>query len=234
MRAACLLSAEREVQEHGQQHGQDDGDRQHRQATGCAAERAHLGSTDSHVPPFPPSHGAHPSTSARCWRGAGVVSAVPEAPVAVSVRIADERDVDHLTSLRRRWNEEWHETSIDDAGFDARFRAWWVAERTTRTFFLAELDGAPVGMANVKRYTRMPAAGMASAGEWGYVGNVFVLAEQRNARIGQALMERIVDWAGDEGLEHLRLAPSERSIPFYARLGFVPGAVVELDPPAPG
>ncbi|MFL6204515.1 MAG: GNAT family N-acetyltransferase [Acidimicrobiales bacterium] len=151
----------------------------------------------------------------------------------MSVRIADEGDVDRLSDLRRRWNEERHGTPIDDPAFDARFRAWWEAEHPTRTFFLAELGRDPVGMANVKRYLRMPAAGMASAGEWGYVGNVFVLPEHRNARIGEELMERIVAWAGEEGLEHLRLAPSPRSVPFYERLGFRPGAVVERDPPSP-
>jgi GNAT superfamily N-acetyltransferase len=152
----------------------------------------------------------------------------------VVVRIAGEPDVAWLAALRRRWNEERRDGPIDDPDFDARFRAWREEEAPTRTFFLAELDGRPVGMANVKHYTRMPAAGMASAGRWGYVGNVFVLAEHRNARIGQRLMERIVEWAGDQGLEHLRLAPSERSVPFYGRLGFAPGAVVELDPPTSG
>jgi GNAT superfamily N-acetyltransferase len=153
--------------------------------------------------------------------------------VTVSVRIADERDVERLSALRRRWNEEQREAEIDDPTFDARFRSWWEVEHSTRTFFLAERRGEPIGMANVKRYLRMPAAGMASAGEWGYVGNVFVLPEHRNARIGEQLMERIVVWAGEQGLEHLRLAPSPRSVPFYDRLGFRPGAVVERDPPSP-
>jgi GNAT superfamily N-acetyltransferase len=88
-------------------------------------------------------------------------------------------------------------------------------------------------MANVKRYQRMPAAGRASGGRWGYVGNVFVLDEHRNVGVGRALMEHLIAWAGAEGLEHLRLAPSPLSKSFYARLGFMPGAVVELDPPAP-
>jgi GNAT superfamily N-acetyltransferase len=149
----------------------------------------------------------------------------------VSVRVASESDVDVLAGLRRRWNEE-RRGSLDDPDFEARFRAWWDAEHTTRTFFLASRGDHPVGMANVKHYTRMPAAGMADAGTWGYVGNVFVVEEQRSAGIGRALMEHILGWAGAQRFEHLRLAPSERSIPFYARLGFVPGAVVELDPPS--
>ena len=149
--------------------------------------------------------------------------------MGLAVRAAGDDDLDALAMLRRRWNEE-HRGPVEDPGFEARFRVWWEAERDTRTFFLACLDEQPVGMANVKHYTRMPAAGMRSAGHWGYVGNVFVLAAHRDGGIGQVLMDHIVEWAAVEGMEHLRLAPSERSIPFYARLGFVPGAVVELDP----
>jgi GNAT superfamily N-acetyltransferase len=153
--------------------------------------------------------------------------------VDVSVRVAGDDDLGVLAGLRRRWNEEQAGGPIDDPGFDAAFRAWWEAERTTRTFFLVAAGGAAVGMANVKRYDRMPVAGSSSAGRWGYVGNVFVLAEHRNARIGEFLMNEILAWASREGLAHLRLAPSPLSATFYERLGYTAGAVVELDPPLP-
>src|SRR5690349_8562163 len=68
--------------------------------------------------------------------------------VPVVVRIAGEPDVDRLAALRRRWNEERRDGPIDDAGFEASFRDWWEAEHPTRTFFLAELEDEPVGMAN--------------------------------------------------------------------------------------
>ena len=151
--------------------------------------------------------------------------------MSVSIRTAEEDDVDVLAELRRAWNEENAGGPVEDAAFAAEFRDWWVAERTSRTFFLAELHGRAIGMANVKRYRRMPVAGRPSGGWWGYVGNVFVLAEHRNSGIGRALMDELIVWAGRERMEHLRLAPSPLSKPFYARLGFVPGAVVELDPP---
>jgi len=144
--------------------------------------------------------------------------------------MADDDDVGVVARLRRAWNEENAGGPIDDTGFGAAFDEWWTAERPSRTFFLVEVDGTAVGMANVKRYGRMPAAGRLSGGWWGYVGNVFVLAEHRNAGLGRALMEELI-WAGRMRMEHLRLAPSPLSKSFYARLGFVPGAVVELDPP---
>lgn len=148
----------------------------------------------------------------------------------MNVRVAGEGDLDALAALRLAWNEEHQGHAIDDPAFVAAFVAWMVAEAPTRTFFLAELDGEPVGMANVKRYERMPAAGMASAGWWGYVGNVFVLPAHRDAGIGAALMEALQAWAWDNGFEHLRLAPSSKAVRFYERLGYVGGHVVQLDP----
>lgn len=148
----------------------------------------------------------------------------------ISVRIANDTDLRTLVSLRRAWNEENAGARVDDPGFGAAFVAWWEAERSSRTFFLVEVDGVAVGMANVKRYDRMPVAGRSSAGWWGYVGNVFVLPEHRDAGVGRVLMEKLISWSASAGMEHLRLAPSMRSWPFYERLGFRPGGVVELDP----
>ena len=146
------------------------------------------------------------------------------------VRVAGEGDLDALAALRLAWNEEHQGGALDDPAFAPAFVAWMVAEAPTRTFFVAELDGEPVGMANVKRYDRMPAAGMASAGWWGYVGNVFVLPQHRDGGIGAALMEALQAWAWEHGYEHLRLAPSSKAGPFYERLGYVAGHVVQLDP----
>jgi GNAT superfamily N-acetyltransferase len=83
-------------------------------------------------------------------------------------------------------------------------------------------------MANVKRYVRMPVAGRADAGHWGYIGNVFVRAEHRGAGVGAALMNALIAWCAANGYERLRLSPSELARPFYTRLGFVPGQVIQL------
>lgn len=147
----------------------------------------------------------------------------------VRVRVAGEVDLGTLVALRRTWNEE-NQGPIDDPGFEARFVAWLVAEGASRTYFLAEVGGDAIGMANVKRYERMPAAGRQSAGAWGYVGNVFVLAPHRNDGAGAALMEAVKVWSWAEGYDHLRLAPSDLAFPFYERLGYVDGHVVQLDP----
>ena len=150
--------------------------------------------------------------------------------MGVSVRLADDGDLSALTKLRRLWTEENAGAPIDDPAFDAAFAAWWKAEQSTRTFFLIELDEVAIGMANVKRYDRMPVPGQAS-GHWGYVGNVFVLPEQRNHGVGATLMHALEEWAWTAGMAHLRLAHSPLAATFYDRLGYVAGSVVELDPP---
>lgn len=149
----------------------------------------------------------------------------------VAIRIAGDDDVDVLAGLRREWNAENAGSPVEDTGFEAAFVEWWTQERSTRTFFVVELDGRAVGMANVKRYDRMPAAGQPSGTCWGYVGNVFVSARHRNGGLGRALMEELIAWSAGARMDHLRLAPSPLSQSFYARLGFLPGAVVQLDPP---
>ncbi len=146
----------------------------------------------------------------------------------MNVRVAGEGDVTALAALRRAWNEEVS-GPVDDADFEARFVEWLASEGASRTYFLVEVDGEPVSMANVKEYRRMPSVGRPTV-SWGYVGNVFVLAEHRNAGVGAALMAALQAWSWAQGYDHLRLAPSPLSGRFYERLGYEAGHLVQLDP----
>ena len=144
----------------------------------------------------------------------------------VAARVAGGEDLPTIAALRREWTEE-NDGPVDDPAFEQRFAEWCVAEGAKRTFFLVTVDGEAVGMANVLRYDRMPGPGR-PGGHWGYVGNVFVRAPHRNGGVGAALMEAIVDWAWANGYERLRLAPRDQAVPFYERLGFEFGSVMQL------
>jgi GNAT superfamily N-acetyltransferase len=56
----------------------------------------------------------------------------------------------------------------------------------------------------------------------GFLGAVYALPEARNRGIGSRLLRSVVDWAGEEGLESLVVAPSDRSVRYYERAGFGP------------
>jgi GNAT superfamily N-acetyltransferase len=139
--------------------------------------------------------------------------------VGTQIRLADEADVPLLAGLRGRWTVENTGESAD-ATFDARFDDWYSTERHRRTFWLAETDHEPTGMVNLLLFERMPRPGR-DAGRWGYLGNMFVVSEHRRSGIGTVLLAAVLQHATAADLERLVLSPSQASIPFWRRSGFI-------------
>jgi GNAT superfamily N-acetyltransferase len=134
------------------------------------------------------------------------------------IRIAGAADAPALAALRRAWTAEQY-GEADDEGFEARFIDWFERESARRVCWLAEVSGAAVGMVNLAAFDRMPGPGW-DAGFWGYLSNAFVLAAYRSQGIGSLLARALLGYADDHGYVRVVLHPSERSIPFYGRLGF--------------
>jgi GNAT superfamily N-acetyltransferase len=126
----------------------------------------------------------------------------------------DPSDVGALAALRA----ETHAATADDA-FVTDVRAWLEAERGHRTTWLAEVGGRPVGYVSALHYRRMPSA-TRRAGGWAYLGNLFVSPGHRAQGVGEALVQEVEAWARCLGLARVVLAPSERSVPLYRRLGY--------------
>jgi ribosomal protein S18 acetylase RimI-like enzyme len=63
-----------------------------------------------------------------------------------------------------------------------------------------------------------------SRGRWqrplGYVTNMYVAPEQRNAGIGRRLLDEALGFASERGVDGVVVWPTDRSIPFYRRAGF--------------
>ena len=134
----------------------------------------------------------------------------------VVVRVAGAGDVGAIASLRSLWGAE----AGEDPDLETRMAAWLAIEGDRRTTWLAMLDDSPVGMASMFEYRRMPSPGRPDA-RWGYVGNMFVREDSRNRGIGSALLTAIVTAADERRYARLVLSPSERSLAFYGRAGFV-------------
>ncbi|MGH3655709.1 MAG: GNAT family N-acetyltransferase [Micromonosporaceae bacterium] len=109
---------------------------------------------------------------------------------------------------------------VTDPGFEATFAEWYAAERGRRVNWVAEISGDPVGMLNLVVFRRMPKPGRAVS-QWGYVSNVFVLAAYRNQGVGARLLNAAMSHAAEHDFVRVVLSPSERSVPFYRRAGFV-------------
>ena len=133
----------------------------------------------------------------------------------VLVRVAGARDAGAIASLRSLWS-----AGGDEPGFEARLAAWLEAEGDRRTTWLAVHGEAPVGMASLFEYRRMPRPGQ-PASRWGYVSNMFVRETVRNRGIGSALLAAVVAAASERSYARLVVSPADRALPFYRRAGFV-------------
>ena len=147
------------------------------------------------------------------------------------IRIADAADAAALAALRRAWTAEQH-GDVDDEGFESRFLDWYERESARRVSWLAEVRGETVGMMNLAVFSRMPQPGR-DAGSWGYLGNAFVLAAYRGQGIGSLLLRALLGYADEHDYVRVVLRPSQRAIPFYRRLGFIPDTGL-LVRPRPG
>ncbi len=85
---------------------------------------------------------------------------------------------------------------------------------------MAETDHELAGMVNLVLFERMPRPGR-DAGRWGYLGNMFVVPEQRGKGVGAQMLAGVIDYAAAAGLERLVVSPSQASMPFWRRSGFV-------------
>ena len=82
---------------------------------------------------------------------------------------------------------------------------------------------------------RVPVPGK-RAGPIGYLTNVYVIPEHRNAGLGAEMLDRITAWCRGEGFSAVIVWPTERSKPFYRRGGFTrpeEPLVIEMEPDRP-
>lgn len=144
-------------------------------------------------------------------------------------RRAIPSDADHLARFRWRWRAVERGESGDWERFRADFARWVAEHEDTHIPFLVEAEGEPVGMAWLAVVERVP-----GPQHWrrvaGMIQSVYVVAEQRNRGLGTLLVGELIGFACAEGLDYLAVHPSERSFPFYRRLGFSgTERVLELD-----
>lgn len=152
---------------------------------------------------------------------------------SASVRVAGPADRSVIARLRRAWAEEQAGEVIDDPDFDAAFAGWAEREESQRVTWLVSLDGVDVGMLNMLVFERMPRPCDAVTGrptKWGYIANVYVDEAHRDGGLGRLLLDAASTYAEEHRFARLVLSPSERSVSFYTRAGFVPATSLLIKP----
>jgi GNAT superfamily N-acetyltransferase len=116
----------------------------------------------------------------------------------------------------------------------ARFASHALASDEWRAW-VARGGDRLVGAMWLQTVHRVPVPGK-RAGPIGYLTNVYVIPEHRDAGLGGQLLDRVTAWCRDEGFSLVIVWPTERSRPFYRRGGFdrpEEPLVRELGPDAP-
>jgi GNAT superfamily N-acetyltransferase len=155
-----------------------------------------------------------------------------------TIGLATTDDVAELAGLR--W-ELYAEQNGDHAEpFEAyverfaRFASAALASKDWRAW-VARTDDGLVGAMWLHTVHRVPVPGK-RAGPIGYLTNVFIAPEHRNAGLGAQMLDRVKAWCDDEGFSLVIVWPTERSRSFYRRGGFDrPGEplVLEVEPDEP-
>ena len=100
----------------------------------------------------------------------------------------------------------------------SRFATSALASKDWRAW-VARADDRLVGAMWLHTISRVPVPGT-RAGAIGYLTNVYVSPELRDAGLGTQMLDRTRAWCAEEGFSLVIVWPTERSRPFYRRGGF--------------
>jgi GNAT superfamily N-acetyltransferase len=131
---------------------------------------------------------------------------------------------DVLELARLRWELYAEQNGDPTEPFEAyverfgRFARSALASKDRRAWVARSGDGL-VGAMWLYTVHRVPVPGK-RAGPIGYLTNVYVAPEHRNAGLGARMLDRVKAWCGEEGFSLVIVWPTERSRSFYRRGGF--------------
>lgn len=144
------------------------------------------------------------------------------------IRPATVDDAYTLARMRQAMAEEMRPAAPPDASFRERTFVYWyeMLETGKAVGWIAEVDGTPVGMASLLLHHHPPHP-------WGerrrgYVHGVYVAPAYRRQGHGRALMDVMIGYGREHGLQRLELRTSEAGRPLYTALGFEPLEILIL------
>ena len=137
----------------------------------------------------------------------------------------DRATIDDVPELARlRW-ELYAEQNGDPAepfqAYVDRFARFGRSALTSQEWraWVARTDDGLVGAIWLHTVHRVPVPGK-RAGPIGYLTNVYIAPEHRNAGLGAQMLDHANAWCAEEGFSLVIVWPTERSRSFYRRGGF--------------
>jgi len=136
------------------------------------------------------------------------------------VRMVTPDDAYTLARLRQAmWDEMSPDKPSTPAFREATFVYWYeTLTAGDAVGWLAEAEHQPIGMALLLLHHHPPRP----FGEIrrGYITSVYVAPSHRRQGYGRALMEQVIAYGRDQGLQRLELRTSTSGRPLYEAMGF--------------
>ena len=141
--------------------------------------------------------------------------------MGVTVREAGAEDGPTLARLRWEWSVEDGQPAGPYDRFERGFLEFWRDALAGGRWhvWVGEVDGAVVSNIWVYRVPKVPRP-HPEPSAYAYMTNVYTDPAHRNAKVGSAVLARVVEWALERELEGIYVSPSEESVAFYERAGF--------------
>ncbi|WP_409304886.1 GNAT family N-acetyltransferase [Peribacillus sp. SCS-155] len=142
----------------------------------------------------------------------------------MNIRLAEEKDIQQL--IRMRWDftlehdESKKAASYDD--FAKECQVFFQKALTSGRWFIwvAEQDNEVLSHIYIELIEKVPRPGR-KTNPFAYMTNMFTKKEYRNEGIGSQLLSRINQWAKDHDYEFIIVWPSDESINYYKKNGYV-------------
>jgi GNAT superfamily N-acetyltransferase len=139
-----------------------------------------------------------------------------------AIRPATAADAEVMARMRYVFRAALDEPVEDEAAFVARCGAWMEARLAAGSAWrcwVAEDGGEIVGHAWAQAVEKMPNPVLENELH-AYVTNLYVRPALRGGGLGARLLETVLAWCREAGVDAVILWPSERSRSLYLRHGF--------------
>ncbi|MBP3950207.1 GNAT family N-acetyltransferase [Bacillus suaedae] len=144
----------------------------------------------------------------------------------MNIRLAEGKDCKQLIKLRWDSTIEFDEKNeIEEAlydDFEKECQAFLENALTSDQWFIwvAEENGKIVSNIYIKLIQKVPRPGRVTY-PFAYMTNVFTTREFRNKGIGSTLLSRIKEWTRVNKYEFIIVWPSDDSINYYKKNGYI-------------
>ncbi|MBB6173361.1 GNAT superfamily N-acetyltransferase [Nocardiopsis mwathae] len=138
----------------------------------------------------------------------------------IAIRPARPDESAAVAELRWRWVQETYgtpDTTLEE--FVPRFVAWARENESSHRCMVVARGDTVIGMAWLATTQRVPHPRSFERMS-GDVQCVYVAPGERDRGLGGELIEAVLSWARDLGLERVTVHSSDRAVPAYSRHGF--------------